>query len=256
MKKAKLLGKVSEEEVGGPPETIGDQFFNEMTKRELGRLECKKAGCTHFMSMDTDEFYITRELAAAKELILKNDYDATACRMRIIFKEPIYEYFPYDDVNAVPLIYKIKEDSVFKLAEPAPVLLDPTRKPTNCGNFHLFPRHIVEMYHMSFVRKSMRTKVNNVSNKANYNNVEEFLEKFDKWKGPEMGILHPHPNISQLFSEIRIIDNYFNVDINQQCRLCCISHDLKRCSRCKNVRYCSGRCQAKDWENHKLKCHS
>jgi len=69
--KAKLLGKVSEEEVGGPPETIGDQFFNEMTKRDLGRLECKKVGCTHFMSMDTDEYYLTRELAAAKELILK-----------------------------------------------------------------------------------------------------------------------------------------------------------------------------------------
>ena len=33
--------------------------------------------------------------------------------MRTFFKEPIYEYFPYDEVNAVPLIYKLDEDRPF-----------------------------------------------------------------------------------------------------------------------------------------------
>ena len=42
------------------------------------------------------------------------------CRMRILFKEPIYEYFPYDNMNAVSLIYKITASS-FKLAAPYPV---------------------------------------------------------------------------------------------------------------------------------------
>lgn len=36
---------------------IGDQFFNELMKRERGRLKCLGAKCTYFMSMDCDEFY-------------------------------------------------------------------------------------------------------------------------------------------------------------------------------------------------------
>lgn len=40
------------------PDLIGDQFFNELRKREIGRQKCLEQGCTHFMAMDTDEFYI------------------------------------------------------------------------------------------------------------------------------------------------------------------------------------------------------
>lgn len=37
---------------------IGDQFFNELCKREIGRKACLEAGCEFFMSLDCDEFYI------------------------------------------------------------------------------------------------------------------------------------------------------------------------------------------------------
>lgn len=36
---------------------VSNQFFNELFKRDLGRQLCVAQGCTHFMSMDTDEFY-------------------------------------------------------------------------------------------------------------------------------------------------------------------------------------------------------
>lgn len=39
---------------GVRPEQVGDQFFNELVKRETGRLHCLRAGCTHFMSLDTE----------------------------------------------------------------------------------------------------------------------------------------------------------------------------------------------------------
>ena len=32
--------------------------------------------------------------------------------MRTIFKEPIYEFIPQDEMNAVPLIYKIKDGAL------------------------------------------------------------------------------------------------------------------------------------------------
>ncbi len=112
--------------------------------------------------MDSDEFYKSDELRYAKQKILENDYDATACRMRIFFKQPIYEFYPHDNLNAVPLIYKIQEGSEFKLATPYSIVLDPTRRLENTKHFYLFTRQEIEMYHMSFVRKNMHSKLENV----------------------------------------------------------------------------------------------
>ncbi len=89
------------------------QFFHEISKRELGRIKCLEMGCSHFLLMDCDEFYLEEELRyeirafilvelnflqkrRAMTVIEKNDYDTTACRMRLFLKEPTYEYFPYD----------------------------------------------------------------------------------------------------------------------------------------------------------------
>jgi hypothetical protein len=58
---------------------IGEQFFNELTKREIGRQKCLEKGCTHFMSMDADEYYVYEQLEAAKDIIMIEGYDATAC---------------------------------------------------------------------------------------------------------------------------------------------------------------------------------
>ena len=34
-----------------------------------------------------------------------------------------------------------------------------------------------------------------------------------------------------------------------------IGQDLKRCSRCRHVNYCSTKCQRADWIQHKIACH-
>lgn len=107
----------SEIDTGGPAEHIAEQFINETMKREAGRLKCLAAGCTHVMSMDADEFYIHDELVAAMRLILQHGYEATACRMRTYFKEPIYEFFPPDDLNGVPFIFLLRDDLPFKVRD-------------------------------------------------------------------------------------------------------------------------------------------
>ena len=79
--KRKMVSKNAEKlMIGGGVETIGDQFFNELKKREIGRKKCESHGCSHFMSMDTDEFYLEDELSYVKKIIFERDYDATACR--------------------------------------------------------------------------------------------------------------------------------------------------------------------------------
>ncbi len=44
VKTSMISSRVSEQEIGGPAETIGDVFFNELAKREIGRLKCKDNG--------------------------------------------------------------------------------------------------------------------------------------------------------------------------------------------------------------------
>ncbi len=175
--------------------------------------------------------------------------------MRTFFKEPIYEFQPPDNTNSVPFIYRIREDGEFKLLEPYPYSFDPTRRVANYKNFHFFIREELEMYHMSFVRKNMRGKLENVSNRANYGKYEDFLQKFEEWT-PEKGVLHPHPYIGKLFKEITVVENHFHVDITQQCAVCCKSQNLLQCGRCKKPKYCSSQCQKYEWPKHKLICKS
>ncbi len=75
------------------------------------------------------------------------------------------------------------------------------------------------MYHYSFVRLNMRKKFNSVSNKSNYANTEDFLAKFENYDISH-GVIHPHPLIGQLFLEMRISPNYFEIDLDSMCNLC------------------------------------
>jgi len=251
------------DEMGGPVELIGNQFFNECKKREIGRLDCLHNQCTHFLCMDADEYYFADEVRESKEIILKNRYEFTVCRMRIYGKYPTIEYVQ-DDINAVPYICVCTEDKPFKLATPYPMnennqpcALDPTRRISNVNyaqnKFHFFRRDQVEMHHMTFIRKKIETKLINVSNKANYGDVSAFLERWKSWT-PEQGIIHPHPYVSKLFAKIKVVPNYFCIDLDMQCAVCCKTYQIMRCSDCKKVRYCSEVCQQDDWSNHKLVC--
>jgi len=262
--KANLVTKhFSVEEMGCTPSEILDQFFNELTKRELGRLDCLKNGMSHFMSMDCDEYYLKQQLVAVKKIIYEKGYESTACRIRTFGKYPTVEYLR-DDFNAVTLIHVLSPDKPFRLSAPLPVSengrvigLDPTRRIDNTDHnkFRFFQREEIEMYHMTLVRKDMRKKLGNVSNRHNYGNLVEFWEKWDAWT-PELGtVIHPHPNIAKYFSRIQIVPNYFNIDLNNQCRICCKTrHVLMRCSVCKTAKYCSAECQREDWPKHKITC--
>jgi hypothetical protein len=49
---------------------VADPFFNEISKREMGRLKCLENQCTHFMSMDTDEYYKKEQLSNVWKIIM------------------------------------------------------------------------------------------------------------------------------------------------------------------------------------------
>jgi hypothetical protein len=175
--------------------------------------------------------------------------------MRLFFKEPIYEYYPYDSVNSVPFIYQLKKECPFRLAHPyANWVVDPTRRLANTKSVYHFQRSEVEMWHMTYIRKDIRGKLTNVSNKGNYGtHISEFLTKWENWTLSD-GPLHPHPYISKFFDSVRTTPNIFKIDLQSQCQVCCISRDLQRCSRCKWAKYCSSECQTFDYPQHKQHC--
>jgi len=256
-----------ESELGQSLSTLGIQFFHEIQKREMGRLSCLSAKCSHFISLDTDEFYVSHELMRAKEIVSKHQYDVTACRMRLYFRTPFHEYMPLDNFNAVSFITKCTLP--LRLATPDyPVLIDPTRRPQGFKRFHLFERHTVEMHHMSFVRLNIERKLLNVSNRANFEQtsassssgggggsgraLHEFIKAFHQWT-PEMGVIHPHPILKKLFTYVRTVPDQFHVNIDLMCFFCTYT-SKKRCSRCHRAVYCSKKCQQLDWNEHQKVC--
>jgi len=146
------------------------------------------------------------------KFIEKNDYEGTACKMRNYYKSPIYELIPRDELNHVPFIIKLRKGCRFLLGHPYPCLVDPTRTIDKVRRFKIFSRDEIEMHHMSMVRKNMKSKVLNVSNKNNYANVDQFLEAFEKWKEGDP-IVHPHPYYQQVFQKVEKVENIFDIKI-------------------------------------------
>ena len=216
-KKELVSSRATGTDLGGArAEEVADTFFNEQTKREIGRTACKDAGCTYFMSMDTDEFYLKGQLESVKKLVAERGYEGVLCKMRYFYKYPQVELLPRDEMNYVAVMYQIRDDMPFKFGSPYPYLIDPTRKVDGLRLLYACERDVLEMYHYSFVRKNIRSKLINVSNRGNYHqNLHEFMEYFAKWK-PQDPVRHPHPYFGELYKNTKIVPNYFKINIGEK----------------------------------------
>lgn len=188
---------------GAAVDQIGDQFFNELTKREIGRQACCDNGCTHFMSMDADECYVGAQLRHCKQRVLEDNADGCLALMRCYYKLPTCELLPRDDTNYVPVMYRCASWLPFRLGAPYPFLCDPTRKTENLRRLLVFPREELEMHHFSWIRRDPSTKVRNSSNCGSFQNVEEWLQNFSTWQ-PGCGVRPPlpHPTFAKMYTSV------------------------------------------------------
>ena len=156
--------------------------INELNKRNIGLQLSREYGCTHHLSMDTDEFYKKDEFDVVKELLIKHDVDASACKMQTYYKLPTMALRPPEDYY-VPFICKILPETKYKLGGDFPVLVDPTRRISTYNKFTKIGRKGLQMHHMSYVRKSIRNKLQNSSAKLNFGDkIDHFIEYWEKWK--------------------------------------------------------------------------
>lgn len=181
---------------------------NEITKRNIGLALSIKNGCTHHMSMDTDEYYDSNQFNYMKTTIISGNYDSSACQMTTYYKEPIYRLEPKEEYY-VSLIFKIRPGKQY-IRTGFPVLVDPTRR-MESGNCKIFSREEIEMHHMSYIRNNINNKLNNSSAKVNFENlIPDLVNSFNDWKFGKKAIMPGKPPAEY---DIIEVDNKFNINL-------------------------------------------
>jgi hypothetical protein len=182
--------------------------INEMNKRNMGLYVCQGEGCTHFMSMDSDEFYKEDELNKVLDVMVEGNYDSSACQLQTYWKSGEWVLDPPEDYY-VSLFYKVQPNVEFIMGYNFPVLVDPTRrmKPGNCK---IFTRDEIEMHHMSYVRKDISKKLYNSSAVHNFSDKLDFLcGYFNNWKEGDRALL---AGVEERYYNLNKVDNIFNVN--------------------------------------------
>tara|TARA_R110000851_G_scaffold48370_4_gene117006 strand:- start:12707 stop:13486 length:780 start_codon:yes stop_codon:yes gene_type:complete len=154
--------------------------INELEKRNVGVRLSRENGCTHHMSMDTDEFYLENEFTYLKESMIAGNYDSSACQTVIYYKNSEHRLEPHE-IMYVSLINKIDNGQEFEFFKGYPLMVDPTRQ-MRPGNLKSFTRDEIEMHHMSHVRKNIRVKYENSSARQNFGNkIDGWVEHYENW---------------------------------------------------------------------------
>lgn len=162
---------------------VENPSFLEVEKRNIGLNLSRANNCTHHMSMDCDEFYIPQQFQYMKQVMLSDLYDAATCAHLQYYHDSIYQLNPPEN-DHVSTIYKIYPTTkyVFR-CNTAPVGTDPTRQTTN-KRYRVFNRNEVQMYHMSFVRKDIRSKLQNSSARISQDRIDLITEYYNHWVYP------------------------------------------------------------------------
>ncbi len=172
--------KLSKKEI-----TACDGSRNETEKRNIGLKICRANGCSFFITIDCDELYITEQFRKAKEDFLAGGYDTSFCKMLTFYKLPTMQLDPPEEYY-VPLFYKIKDDTEFRYYKVYPVMCDPTRR-VQSGHPRIFNRDEIQMYHYSYVRNNLSSKLNNSSIQESKEEKKQILDHFKNWKSKEDG---------------------------------------------------------------------
>lgn len=177
---------------------------NELAKRKIGLDEALHRRCTHFFTMDADEFYRKHEIEYAKDYIIRNRIWATSVSSFFHIKTPNWRA---KDTTCCAFITKINERTEIGSGGYYIDMVDPTRSlktPMNNSFIaaklrHFFPsrehHHFsdsqIAMYHMNFVRKdSMESKLANTST-TDTNFLADIKKRYLAW---EPGKVFSFPN--------------------------------------------------------------
>jgi len=149
-------------------------------KRNLGRRLAKKNDCTHYMTMDCDEFYTKDEFKRMIEYHNNNPDKISYIPLEAYYKDTNYmiDSSTYMDGDLyVSGFFPVDNEIV--LGFPLKLKVDPTRKPnvSDVSRFKIWEKTELKMHHLSYVRANIHQKVNNAFAKFRYKDNKQRFEK-------------------------------------------------------------------------------
>jgi len=174
---------------------------NECTKRNLGLTAAQRAGCTHFIPLDVDEYYELEQFKKAYQYILEQNISHSAC------VQFAYRTATVRDTNPLnffaPFIYRIDHGEKLELDAFGgflPWLLDPTKQIAIKKRSRISFLHQIYLHHFSFTRNDLEKKLQNSSANKSENWVQEYKKSVgliddDIEKKLKQGIYVKVPNI-------------------------------------------------------------
>jgi hypothetical protein len=171
-----------------PDDVIIAKSF-EANKRQSLLNRARSLNCTHYLSMDADEFYIESEFEHAKSVIVRDALDATAVKY-INYVTPTLSRGISQWL--VPFIYRITDSCKHSPDQMIFGGIDPTRGLMDFKNYKrskIFSKDEILMHHMEMVRADISGKYRASSRFFNDRSIIETLEK-DILRTAETGKLH------------------------------------------------------------------
>lgn len=169
-------------------------MYSETDKRNFGLHIARRAGYTHFIMMDADEFYDPIEFRKAKDYLnSKPNLNGLVCKSQVYVKEPTLTIGL--DTTLVPFIHKITPDLKHEFNRKYPfawkgnkIRIDPTRS-MNIKSGVEYTDSIV-CHHYSWVRSDIQRKIRNSTARANLERMN-LVNKFVHLKEGDIFDLYP-----------------------------------------------------------------
>lgn len=146
-----------------------DARNSETDKRNYGLKIAREQGYTHFLTMDSDEFYEPEPFLKEKERFLNPDLKGLVCQCQTYFKSPKLTIGL--DRTLVPFIHELTPTIRHEFNKRYPfawdssgIRIDPTRSLNINGGVE---RSDLIMHHYSWVRKDYQVKIRNSTARNN-----------------------------------------------------------------------------------------
>lgn len=179
---------------------------NELRIRNIGLDASIRAGCSHHVSCDVDEFYKPEQFNFAKKFMYENDFDFSTVPMLYYYKKPTFLVWPPQDLH-VSFIHPVGNRYCIS-PKGFPLLMETTRQLKNFDKIYKFNREEIEMHHMSYVRKDIKKKFKNSDN-ARFYQVEKFIDRLEKHEvGDKVFLLPDYIN-----RRTKLVENAFNINL-------------------------------------------
>lgn len=182
--------------------------YNEFKKRSIGLAHAKKAGVSHFMTMDADEYYLKDEFDRAKEFIIECGIVASSVSTYFHVKRPIWRS-RLPDNTCCAFLTKLETNTELDYGSFYPELVDPTRRLRGSAEpFHTFDVHTISMRHMNLVRLyGIEDKLRNSTNASMVDFMKNVQNAYNNWRFDE---IFRFPNKDP--AEIIEVDDLFGID--------------------------------------------